>query len=148
MIFSLWVIYLGLRNFTGLAGDFVPVIDAASVQNWPTCVRVGRINLNVSEVQLQSSLLGGVVPFRHMESHTSSRETAGANECCHGASMQRTRVVCYSQCTMHGLLCFATFTNSNTYKFIVPEAYFHASTIGANPAVIACKMAKLFKFLY
>ena len=46
---------------------------------------------------------------------------------------------------MYGIFCFATFANSYAYKFIVPEAHFHADTIGAGPAVIARKMAKLFK---
>ena len=49
---------------------------------------------------------------------------------------------------MYGVFCFATFANSYTYKLIVPEAHFHAETIGASPAVIARKTAKLFKLLY
>ena len=46
------------------------------------------------------------------------------------------------------VFCFATFANSYMYKLIVPEAHFYADMIGASPTVIACKMAKLFKFLY
>ena len=49
---------------------------------------------------------------------------------------------------MYGGFCFATFANLYTYKFIVSEAHFYADTIGASPVVIACKVAKLFKFLY
>ena len=160
--------------------------------------------------------------FRHVESHMNSRGTAGANECCQGARMQRTWVVCCSQCTYRiaGILhrwklsrisqfrgnlrkfnhknfhwvwwhhyqwachchfpqftkvliakiwrsaihksfhprkipaiwyevfCFATFTNSYTYKFRVPEAHFYADTIGASPAVIARKNVNLFKLFY
>ena len=33
-------------------------------------------------------------------------------------------------------------------KCIVPEVHFHVKLIGASPVVIACKMAKLFKFLH
>ena len=50
--------------------------------------------------------------------------------------------------TVYGVFCFATFTNSYTYKLIVPEAHFHVDTIGASPALIARKTAKLFTFLY
>ena len=77
-----------------------------------------------------------------MESHASSggqqvlTSTAKALEC-------RER-----EFTMYGVFCFATFTNSYAYKFIIPEAHFHADMIGASPAVIARKMVKLFKFLY
>ena len=39
---------------------------------------------------------------------------------------------------MYGVFCFATFANSYAYKFIVPEAHFHADMIGASHAVIAC----------
>ena len=46
------------------------------------------------------------------------------------------------------VFCFATFVNSYTYKFIVPEVHVHAGMIGASSAVIAPKMVKLFKFLY
>ena len=76
------------------------------------------------------------------------RRTAGANKRCQGARMQRTQAVFCSQCTVYGVFFFATFANSYAYKFIVPKAHFHADTIGASPAVIACKTAKLFKFLY
>ena len=34
------------------------------------------------------------------------------------------------------------------HKFTVPEVHFHAQSIGASPVVIACKTAKLFKFLH
>ena len=48
--------------------------------------------------------------------------------------------------TMYGVSCFATFTNSYAYKFIVPEGYFYADKIAASPTVIARRRAKLFKF--
>ena len=34
-----------------------------------------------------------------------------------------------------------------THKFIAPEARFRAKSIRASPIIIACKTAKLFKFL-
>ena len=60
--------------------------------------------------------------------------------------MQRTGKVCHSQC-MRFSVSLPLQTHSHT-KFIVPEAHFHAKLIDASPAVIACKTAKLFKFLH
>ena len=48
---------------------------------------------------------------------------------------------------MYGVFSFATFVKSYAYKFIVPEAYFHAKSISASPIVNAHKTVKLFKFL-
>ena len=48
---------------------------------------------------------------------------------------------------MYGVFCLATFANSHTHKFIIPEAHFDAESIGASAVKIARKTAKLFKFL-
>ena len=48
---------------------------------------------------------------------------------------------------MYGVFHLAIFANSHKHKFIVPEARFHADSIGTSPVIIARKTAKLFKFL-
>ena len=75
-----------------------------------------------------------------------SATTKFANEPCRGAKMQRTRKVCRSQ-RIGFSVSLPSQTRTRT-KFIVPEAHFHAKSIGASSVVIACKTAKLFKILY
>ena len=48
---------------------------------------------------------------------------------------------------MYGVFGLATFTNLHRHRIIVPEAHFHAESIGTSPVKFACKTAKLFKFL-
>ena len=42
---------------------------------------------------------------------------------------------------------FSYFSNSHMHKIIMPEVHFHAESTGTRPGQMACKMAKLFKFL-
>ena len=84
--------------------------------------------------------------FRRVESHTNSSATAGVNERCQGARMQRTRKVCRSQC-MGFSASLLSQTHTRT-KIIVPEAHFRAESIAASPVVIQQKTAKLLKLLY
>ena len=48
---------------------------------------------------------------------------------------------------VYGVFSLATFANSHMHKIILPEAHFHAESIGTSPVKIARKTAKLFKFL-
>ena len=50
--------------------------------------------------------------------------------------------------TMYGVFVLLLSQIRTRTKFTVPEAHFHAESIGASPVVIACKMAMLFKFLH
>ena len=50
--------------------------------------------------------------------------------------------------TMYEVFRLPNFVNSHKHiLYIVPEACFHAESIGASPVIIAGKTAKLFKFL-
>ena len=84
--------------------------------------------------------------FRHVKSHANSSGTAGVNERCRGARMQRTPKVCCSQCIgFSASLLLLTHTRT---KVIVPEAHFRAELFAASPIVIGRKTAKLFELLY
>ena len=47
---------------------------------------------------------------------------------------------------MYGFFGLAPFANLHMHKIIVPEACFHAESIGTSPVRTARKTAKLFKF--
>ena len=87
-----------------------------------------------------------MVSFHHVESHTNSSGTAGVNERCQGARMQRMQKVCHSQC-MGFSASLLSQTHTRT-KVLVPEAHFHAESIAASHVVIGRKTVKLFKILY
>ena len=55
----------------------------------------------------------------------------------------------YAVVNVWGLLLnsLATYAKSHTHKFIVAVAHCDAESIGASPVIMACKTAKLFKFL-
>ena len=77
-----------------------------------------------------------------MEAHTNSRGTAGANKRCQGLESKRYAV--------HNMFFFALLLLQTRIRTecIDPEPHFQPDTIGASPAVIARKKAKLFNLLY
>ena len=63
-----------------------------------TSVKVDRRRNKSKLNNSEASYSGAWFLLHHVESHTNSRGTAGANKRCQGARMQRTRAVCRSQC--------------------------------------------------